>query len=52
LIKGIPESLKNSMSAGIGLFIALIGLEQGGVIIRNEQTLISMGNLGEFRANY
>lgn len=47
LIKGIPESLKNSMSAGIGLFIALIGLEQGGVIIRNEQTLISMGNLGE-----
>ena len=47
LIKGIPDSLKNSISAGIGLFIALIGLEQGGVIIRNEQTLVSMGNLGE-----
>ena len=47
LIKGIPDSLKNSISAGIGLFIALIGLEQGGIIVRNEQTLIALGNLGE-----
>jgi len=47
LIKGIPDSLKNSISAGIGLFIALIGLEQGGIIVSNDQTLIAMGNLGE-----
>jgi AGZA family xanthine/uracil permease-like MFS transporter len=47
LIKGIPDSLKNSISAGIGLFIALIGLEQGGIVVRNDQTLIAMGNLGE-----
>jgi AGZA family xanthine/uracil permease-like MFS transporter len=47
LIKGIPDSLKNSISAGIGLFIALIGLEQGGIIVRNDQTLIALGNLGE-----
>jgi AGZA family xanthine/uracil permease-like MFS transporter len=47
LIKGIPDSLKNSISAGIGLFIALIGLEQGGIIVKNDQTLIAMCNLGE-----
>jgi AGZA family xanthine/uracil permease-like MFS transporter len=45
LIDGIPDSLKNAISAGIGLFIALIGLEQGGIIVHNDHTLIEMGNL-------
>lgn len=40
----IPHSLKIAVTCGIGLFIALIGLKNGGIIIGNPATLVSAGD--------
>jgi AGZA family xanthine/uracil permease-like MFS transporter len=45
LITAIPESLKNAMAVGIGLLIALIGLEWGGLVTASPGTLVTLGNL-------
>lgn len=45
LIEAIPENLKYGISAGIGLFIAFIGLKMSGIITKNEANLVGLGNL-------
>ncbi len=45
MIKAIPESLKHAVSAGIGLFILLIGLKNAGIVKPFEATIISLGDL-------
>ncbi len=45
LIKAVPASLKYGISAGIGLLIAIIGLEYGGIVIMAPPTLVKMGNI-------
>lgn len=45
IVDVIPASLKNAISAGIGLYIAFIGLKSGGIIVNNEATLVSLGDL-------
>lgn len=47
LIDAIPNSLKYSITAGIGLFITFIGLQQAGVIVDSDATLVTLGNLAE-----
>ena len=47
LVYLIPDTLKNSISAGIGIYIAFIGLQGGGVIVNNDATLVSLGTLTE-----
>ena len=42
IIKAIPENLKIGMSVGIGLFIAFIGLKNGGIIVPSESTYIGL----------
>lgn len=44
-INAIPESLKKSIAAGIGLFIALIGLHNGHLVMPNPATMIGLGEL-------
>ncbi len=46
LITAIPESLQHAIAVGIGLLIALIGLEWGGVVIASPGTLVTLGHLG------
>jgi AGZA family xanthine/uracil permease-like MFS transporter len=46
IINGIPANLKIAITTGIGLFIALIGLEGAGITVSNDSTLISLGNVG------
>lgn len=41
----IPLSLKKAVSAGIGLFIALVGLRNAGIIVPNDGTMIGLGDL-------
>lgn len=41
----VPTTLKRAVSAGIGLFIAYIGLQGGGIIVADEATQITLGNL-------
>lgn len=44
-VNGIPLSLKQAISAGVGLFIALIALQQAGVVVANPDTLVGLGDL-------
>ncbi len=41
----VPASLKNAVAAGIGLFIAFIGLQNGGIIVGYEATQVTLGDL-------
>lgn len=47
IIESIPKDLRRAISAGIGAFIAFIGLKQMGVIVNNETTLVSLGKLSD-----
>ncbi len=41
----VPISLKSAVAAGIGLFIAYIGLQNAGIIVGNEATQVTLGDL-------
>lgn len=45
LIDGIPASLRSAIVAGIGLFLAFIGLQASGLVVDNPATLTSHGDL-------
>ncbi|MEK9959921.1 MAG: NCS2 family permease [Pelagibacteraceae bacterium] len=45
IINSIPKSLKLGIGAGIGLFLAIIGLEIMGVTVDHPVTLVTLGNL-------
>ncbi len=45
ILEAIPESLKLATAAGIGVFIAFIGLEHAGVVDIQHETLVKIGNL-------
>ena len=45
IIKAIPTNLKLAVSAGIGLFIAFIGLKNAGIVVANEATFVGLGDL-------
>ena len=47
LVYLIPDTLKKAISAGIGLFIAFIGLKNSEIIVNNDSTLVSLGNIVE-----
>jgi adenine/guanine/hypoxanthine permease len=47
LIEAIPENLKHGITAGIGLFIAFIGLRLTGIITSHPTNLVALGNLHE-----
>ena len=46
IVNAIPSSLKNAIGAGIGLYIAFIGLQNAGIIVNNDSTLVTLGSLG------
>lgn len=45
IVNAIPASLKNAIGAGIGLFIAFIGLQNAGIVVNNDATLVSLGDI-------
>ena len=45
VINSIPQSLKFAIAAGIGLFLAIIGLKSAGIIQANPATLVTIGDL-------
>ena len=45
LITAIPDSLKHAIAVGIGLLIAMVGLQWAGVIVDSPGTLVTLGNL-------
>ncbi|OCN04534.1 guanine permease [Erysipelotrichaceae bacterium MTC7] len=47
IINAIPKQLKIAIGAGIGFFIAFVGLKNAGIIIASEATGVAMGSLTE-----
>lgn len=47
LIKAMPPVVKQSISIGIGLFIAFVGMQNSGLVINDGSTLVKLGNLTE-----
>jgi AGZA family xanthine/uracil permease-like MFS transporter len=47
MISSIPLNLRVAMGAGVGLFIGLIGLKNGGIIVGNQATLLSLGEFSK-----
>ena len=45
IMDAIPVSLRHAISVGLGLFIAMIGLADGGIIVANESTMVSFGDV-------
>jgi len=45
IVDAIPVSLKKAIGAGIGLYIAFIGLQNAGIIVDNGATLVSLGDI-------
>ena len=45
IVNAIPLSLRNAIGAGIGLFIAFIGLSSAGVVVNDEATLVGLGDI-------
>ena len=45
IVNSIPQSIKTAISSGIGLFVAFIGLQNAGIIVNNDETLVHLGNI-------
>jgi AGZA family xanthine/uracil permease-like MFS transporter len=50
IINAIPESLKYSISAGVGMFLGLIALKNAGIVVSSPATYIALGNLHDPKA--
>jgi AGZA family xanthine/uracil permease-like MFS transporter len=48
IVNAIPKSLKMAIAAGIGLFLALIALKNAGIVVGNQATLVTHGELTSF----
>jgi AGZA family xanthine/uracil permease-like MFS transporter len=47
IVNGIPDCLKNGTAAGIGLFIAFIGLRNAKIIVANQATFVGFGKISD-----
>jgi AGZA family xanthine/uracil permease-like MFS transporter len=45
IVNGIPRSIRIAITAGIGLFLAIISLKSAGIVVGNPATLVTLGNL-------
>ncbi len=43
IVKSIPNTIKYAIPVGIGLFITFLGLQNAGIIVRDENTMITLG---------
>ncbi|SCD19070.1 xanthine permease [Proteiniphilum saccharofermentans] len=43
IVKSIPNTIKNAIPVGIGLFITLLGLQNAGLIVKDENTMVTLG---------
>jgi AGZA family xanthine/uracil permease-like MFS transporter len=50
IINAIPRSLKLAVSAGVGLFLGIIALQQAGIVVDHPVTLVTLGDLKKWPA--
>jgi adenine/guanine/hypoxanthine permease len=51
IVNAVPISLKHAISAGIGLFIAFLGLQNAGIIVSHPVTLVTLGDITDIQAH-
>lgn len=49
IVQCLPQNIKVAITGGIGLFVALIGLKNGGIVISNPDTLLAFGSFTDKR---
>jgi Permeases len=47
IVNKIPQALKDAIPVGIGLFITFIGLQNAGIVINNDHTLVGLGDMAD-----
>lgn len=47
IVNTIPKSIKDAIPVGIGLFIALIGMQNAGLIVKDPNTMVSIGSMSD-----
>ncbi len=50
IINGIPQSIRAAITAGIGLFLAIIALKNSGIVVAHPATMVSLGDLHKLPA--
>lgn len=45
IMDAIPDSMKHAVAAGIGIFIAFVGLKEAGIIVKNEAVFVGLGKM-------
>lgn len=45
IVDSLPDTIKNAISAGIGLYIAFIGLQNAGIVTNSDATLVNLGDI-------
>jgi adenine/guanine/hypoxanthine permease len=45
IVNGIPLSIKRASGAGIGMFLALLGCQAGGIVVANPVTMVGLGDM-------
>lgn len=47
IVKSIPNTIKYAIPAGIGLFITFLGLQNAGIIVKDENTMLTLGAMSD-----
>lgn len=50
IINSIPQALRGGITAGIGLFLGFVALQNSGIVIKNDATMLTMGDMGSWSA--
>src|SRR5262249_13868790 len=50
IINSIPKNLKLAISAGVGLFLGIIALEEAKIVVANPATLVTLDDLKQWPA--
>lgn len=47
IVRAIPDTIQKAIGAGIGLFIAFLGLQNSEIVVNHDATLVTLGNITE-----
>lgn len=47
IVKSIPSTIKYAIPVGIGLFITLLGLQNAGLIVKDDNTMLTLGSMSD-----
>ena len=47
IVRAIPDTIQTAIGAGSGLFSAFIGLQNSGIVVNHDSTLVTLGNITE-----